>query len=205
MPPAPPGAFPLDYLYNELYSKVMSLECIMLGLLGTPKSGYQLKAELDAGVAYFWPAELSQIYVTLKRLKERGWLRDRVEPSDKGPDRRVYTRTPAGRRALCAWLAGEPQVGDERFSYLAQVYFLDELGDLGATLTFLTKLREHLARRLEALRATERAWAEGSPGYADQLPLEEFHPQLTLQLGLQVGAARLSWCEASIRRVQARL
>jgi len=183
----------------------MSLECILLGLLRTPKSGYQLKAEFDAGVAYFWPAELSQIYVTLKRLKERGWLRDRVEPSDKGPDRRVYQRTPAGRRALCAWLAGEPQVGNERFGYLAQVYFLEELGDPEATLAFLTKLRERLARRLDALRATERAWAEGSPGYPDRLPPEEFHPQLTLQLGLQVGAVRLAWCEASIRRVQARL
>src|SRR5262249_53019230 len=127
------------------------------------------------------------------------------EPSDKGPDRRVYTRTPAGRRALCAWLAGEPQVGDERFSYLAQVYFLEELGDLGATLTFLTKLRERLARWLEALRATERAWGEGSPGYPARWAPEEFHPQLTLQLGLQVGPVRLAWCEASIRRVQARL
>jgi hypothetical protein len=102
-------------------------------------------------------------------------------------------------------LAGEPQVGDERFGYLAQVYFLEELGGLEATLAFLTKLRERLARRLDALRATERAWAEGSPGYPDQLPLDEFHPQLTLQLGLQVGAARLAWCEESIRRVQARL
>jgi hypothetical protein len=106
---------------------------------------------------------------------------------------------------LCPWLAGEPRVGDERFSYLAQVYFLEELGDLEATLASLTKLRERLARRLDALRATERAWAEGPPGYPDRLPLEGFHPQMTLRPGLQVGAVGLAWCEESIRRVQARL
>jgi DNA-binding PadR family transcriptional regulator len=183
----------------------MSLEYILLGLLRTPRSGYQLKAEFDAGVANFWPAELSQIYVTLKRLTERGWLAARVEPSDKGPDRRVYHRTAAGRRALCAWLAGEPQIGDERYSYVAQVYFLEELGDLEATLAFLAKLRERLARRLDALRAIDRAGAEATPAYPDRLPLDEFHQQLTLQLGLEVGAARLSWCDASICRVQARL
>jgi len=183
----------------------MSLEYILLGLLRTPKSGYELKAEFDAGVANFWPAELSQIYVTLKRLTKRGWLRDHVEPSDKGPEKRVYQRTATGRRALFEWLVGEPQIGDERFSYIAQVYFLEELGTLEATLTFLSRLRERLARRLDALRATEHLWAKGSPDYPDQLPHDEFHAQLTLQLGLDTAGVRLAWCDDSIRRVQARL
>lgn len=183
----------------------MSLEYILLGLLRTQKSGYELKAEFDAGVANFWPAELSQIYVTLKRLTKRGWLGDRVEPSSKGPDRRVYKRTAAGRRGLREWLAAEPQIGDERYSYIAQVYFLEEFGDLKATLAFLAKLREHLARRLDALRAIDRAGAEATPAYPDRLPLDEFHQQLTLQLGLDIGTARLAWCDASMRRVKARL
>src|SRR5947208_594799 len=193
----------LDRLYNLLYSRAMSLENILLGLLRSPKSGYELKDEFDAGVANFWPAELSQIYVTLKRLSKRGWLADRVEPSDKGPDRRVYKRTAAGCRALREWLAGEPQIGDERYSYIAQVYFLEEFGDLKTTLAFLAKLRERLARRLDALRAIERAGAEATPAYPDRLPLDDFHQQLTLQLGLDIRAARLAWCDASMRRVKA--
>jgi DNA-binding PadR family transcriptional regulator len=182
----------------------MSLEFILLGLLRTPRSGYDLKAEFDVGVAHFWPAELSQIYVTLKRLTERGWLRNHVEPSDKGPDKRVYQRTPAGRRALHDWLAGDPQIGDERFSYLAQVYFLYELDDLAVSLAFLQKLRERLARRLDALRAIERA-VETSPDDLDRFSVEDFHQLLTLQLGVKTGAARLAWCEESIRRVRKRL
>jgi hypothetical protein len=102
-------------------------------------------------------------------------------------------------------LAGEPQIGDERFSYIAQVYFLEELGTLEATLTFLSRLRERLARRLDALRATEHLWAKGSPDYPDHLPHDELHAQLTLQLGLDTAVVRLAWCDGSIRRVQARL
>jgi DNA-binding PadR family transcriptional regulator len=183
----------------------MSLEYILLGLLRSPKSGYELKVEFDTGVANFWPAELSQIYVTLKRLTKRGWLADRVAPSGKGPERRVYRRTAAGRRELRVWLAGEPQIGDERYSYIAQVYFLEECRDLKATLAFLAKLRHALVRRLDSLRAIDRAGAEATPDYPDRLPLDEFHQQLTLQLGVGVGAARLAWCDGSIRRVKARL
>lgn len=183
----------------------MSLEFILLGLLRTSRSGYELKAEFDAGVANFWPAELSQIYITLKRLRKRGWLKDRIAASTKGPDRRMYQSTPTGRRALREWLTGEPEIGDERYGYAAQVYFLDELGEMPATLRFFANLRERLAARLAALQAIEQIWASESPDYPDQLPTDEFHQQLTLRLGLQTAAARLAWCDESIRRVRARL
>jgi DNA-binding PadR family transcriptional regulator len=183
----------------------MSLEFIILGLLRAPKSGYDLKAEFEAGVANFWPAELSQVYVTLKRLRRRGWLRDRVAASAKGPARRVYRRAPAGTKALHAWLAGEPLIGDERYSYAAQVYFLDELADAQLTLRFFTILRQRLTERYDALRAIEQGWAKASPEYPDRLPSEEFHQQLTLRLGLHTAAARLMWCEESIHRLRARV
>ena len=64
---------------------------------------------------------------------------------------------------------------------------------------------ECLARRLDTLRAIDLAGAEAAPAYPEGLPLDEFHQQLTLQLGLDIGAARLAWCDASMRRIKARL
>jgi DNA-binding PadR family transcriptional regulator len=182
----------------------VSLEYILLGLLGEPRSGYELKAVFDRGVAHFWPAELSQIYVNLKRMAARGWLRSELELSDRGPDRRVYARTEAGSRALREWLAGEPQIGDERYSYLAQLFLLGELEDPAATRTFLLRLRERLAQRQAALRAIDQSWREREPGYPDALPLDQFHQQLTLDLGLRTAASRLAWCDAALRRVKSR-
>ena len=77
---------------------MMTLDHILLGLLREPQSGYELKAAFDLSLNYFWPAELSQIYRNLKRLEADGAVTSRSAPSEKGPERRVYSLTPAGRR-----------------------------------------------------------------------------------------------------------
>ena len=106
----------------------MSLNHILLGLLRDPATGYDLKNAFSQSARHFWSAELSQIYPTLKRLEQRGLLRSRVEPSPKGPNRKVYWLTDEGRAELLRWLHAGPAVGTERFAYLAQLYFMDALG-----------------------------------------------------------------------------
>ena len=82
----------------------MSLENILLGMLDEPASGYDLKTEFSEGARHFWSAELSQIYPTLKKMELRGWLSSEVASSAKGPPRRVFRRTDAGRKQLLEWL-----------------------------------------------------------------------------------------------------
>ena len=72
----------------------MNLDSILLAMLTEPATGYELKTAFDQSASHFWPAELSQIYRTLKRLEEAGRLKSRSEPSDRGPDRRVYRLLP---------------------------------------------------------------------------------------------------------------
>jgi PadR family transcriptional regulator, phenolic acid-responsive transcriptional regulator len=183
----------------------MSLEHILLGLLRQSASGYDLKKVFDERIDYFWAAELSQIYPTLKRLEKRGWVRCRQAASSRGPGRRVYETTTAGRRALRDWLARGPQIGDERFAYLAQIYLMDELGDLKQTLRFFTVLRDDFNRKLEALRRLERYWAEADPRYPDELPPPDFHVQLTLRMGILSLGGHVRSCDESIRRLRARM
>lgn len=192
------------YLYKYLYSCRMSLDHILLGLLRQPASGYELKRVFDEGIGHFWAAELSQIYPTLKRLEKRRLLRARKAASQRGPGKRIYQTTAVGQAALRDWLESGPQLGDERFAYLAQVYFMDELGDANKTLRFVLRLRESVARKLEALQQIESHWAEQDSRYPDQLPAFDFHVQLTLRMGLLTLAAKLKWCDESIRRVRAR-
>jgi PadR family transcriptional regulator AphA len=180
------------------------LEFIILGLLHEPRSGYDLKAEFDAGAAHFWAAEYSQIYATLKRMRARGWLRERRASSTKGPPRRLYERTREGRRALLKWLRGTPQFGDERYAFVAQVYFLGEVEGVDAQVGFLRRLRTALAERLAALRAVDQAWARASPEYPDRLPDRDFFPAQTLRLGLRTAEARLAWCDEMIELVEKR-
>ncbi len=176
----------------------MSLDRILVGLLRRPASGYDLSRTFAGTVAHFWAAELSQIYPTLARAQRRGWLSSRWSPSAKGPARRVYRQTARGRRALKAWLEAGPHIGDERFTYLAQLFFMGEMGDGRSSLKFLERLRREFQRRLQALRAVARSikGREREPGV--------FYPWLTLRMGLTVLPARLRWCTEAIRHVRSR-
>jgi DNA-binding PadR family transcriptional regulator len=183
----------------------MSLPHILLGLLRQPASGYDLKAEFERGIRHFWSAELSQIYPTLKGMEAKGWLSSATEPSDRGPDRRVYTRTETGLAELLRWLGGPPQVGAERFAYLAQIAFMDELGDFRRTLDFMRALRARLAAWEAELRAIEAGVFAALPGYPDDLPPDELHHHVTLRMGLHTLAAKLAWCDETIARLERRL
>ena len=182
----------------------MSLDHILLGLLREPASGYDLKRLFDERIAYFWSAELSQIYPTLKRLEGRRWIRSRPAASARGRRKRLYDLTSAGRRELTAWLAGPTRFGDERFAYLAQLFFMGELGDLNRTLQFLRGVREHFAAKLAALRSLERMWGDGDHRYPDRLPDEDLHVHLALRNGLLSLEAHVGWCDESIARIAAR-
>ena len=183
----------------------MSLEHILLGLLRDPATGYDLKHTFGSGVRHFWSAELGQIYPTLKRLEERGLLRSRLEPSPKGPNRRVYTLTDEGRAELLGWLANGPAVGTERFTYLAQLYFMDALGDILETRAFVRDLREHLERWLAQLQGVERdvkaAHGERPERYSDA----GFHRFATLRMGIRSIDAKVAWCDETLAAIDSRL
>jgi len=182
----------------------MSLDHILLGLLRDPATGYDLKSTFGERIRHFWSAELSQVYPALKRLEQRRMLRSRVEPSPKGPNRKVYTLTDSGRAELERWLRGGPAVGTERFAYLAQLYFMDAVGDLGETRAFMMELRDHLACWLAQLESLEQELiaANGDPErYGDA----GFHRFATLRMGIHSIASKVAWCDETLAAIDRRL
>ena len=175
----------------------MSLDYILLGMLSKPASGYDLKIEFNQVARNFWSAELSQIYPALKRLEAKGLLECAVEPSAKGPDRKVYRRTKIGCTELVKWLEAGPVMGTQRFAYIAQLAFFAELGDLERTLDFILELRSQFVSFLAMLAATE---AEISLAEED-LPDETFHDYLCLRMGVTSIHAHIAWCDESVDRI----
>ena len=83
----------------------MSLEYAILGFLNyRPLSGYDLKKVFDNSVRHFWPADQSQIYRTLAKLAEQGYVEQEIVRGLDRPDRKEYRITPAGQEALHTWL-----------------------------------------------------------------------------------------------------
>lgn len=178
----------------------MSLDHILLGMLRSPASGYDLKAAFSEGARHYWSAELSQIYPALKRLEKAGLLSSETEPSPKGPDRKVYRRTRKGRQELLKWLKSGPVMGTQRFAYLAQLDHLDELNDLDATIDFLLQLRAQLVQFRSLLEATEGELLLAG----DDLTDEQFHDYLCLRMGVTAMQSRVAWCDESVELTRRR-
>ena len=183
----------------------MSLDHILLGLLRRPSTGYELKAEFGSTIRGFWSAELSQIYPSLKRLEARGLLRSHTEPPTRGPARRVYTRTEAGSQELARWLRDDPKLGTERFAYLAQLYFMDELDDLPETRRFLIKLRRRLSDWLDELRQVERDMRDAHGDAPERYTEEGLHHFAALRMGIHSIGAKVDWCDETVATLDARL
>ena len=183
----------------------MSLDHILLGLLRDPATGYDLKNTFNDTVRHFWSAELSQIYPALKRMERRQLLRSRVEPSQKGPNRRVYSLTDDGRDHLLQWLRRGPVVDTERFAYLAQVYFMDAIGNLDETRAFMAALRQHFLRWLAELRAVERAMHAAQGDAPEHFSTASFHRFATLRMGIHSIQAKVNWCEETLEAIDRRV
>ena len=166
----------------------MSLEHAILGFLTyQPLSGYDLKKFFDESVRHFWSATQSQIYRSLARMAETGWVEmERVEQDDR-PDRKVYHITDAGRDELLQWLSTPLKLHTVRNLWLAQIFFAHPLSD-EEIFTLFELHADKLRQKLEFFRngvqeVVERRFAEvGSK-----------RSRLLWQYTLDYGIAHLEW------------
>ncbi len=181
----------------------MSLPHVLLGMLSSPASGYELKQHFSHSVRHFWSAELSQIYPALAKLERDGLLTSSRQPSDKGPDRRIYARTRAGCKALRDWLGAGPLLRTERLGFLTQVFFLDEI-PREKRIGFFEDLKADFEARAAELAAIEAQWGADDPRFPDALPDAELVKHMTLRAGLKRYQATIEWCDECLARLRAR-
>lgn len=171
----PPGSLPV------------TTYAVLGQLAGGPSSGYDVKARLEAGAAQFWHASYSQIYAELRRLASLGLAGEEHVPQDSRPDKRVYTITPAGRRALEAWLRepwGLASLKDESLVKLT----------LAAPLA-----PSEVAGQLRRLKAEhERRRAEFEAEIAALPPDASPYLAIALRKGVHAQRAFARWCQESI-------
>src|SRR5262245_37022597 len=86
----------------------MSVRHAMLGLLvQRPRHGYELRAAFQAlvGGEENWDVKPAQIYTTLTRLEQGGFVAEDSVEQDTGPEKRIYAITVEGHKTLKEWFA----------------------------------------------------------------------------------------------------
>ena len=178
----------------------MSLEYAILGFLQySPRSGYDLKKIFDTSVQHFWPADQAQIYRTLARLAEKGWVEQEIVPQEDRPDRKLYHSTDTGRAALREWLVTPLTMEPHRSPELIQVFFAGQLSDDEALVIF-----ERGAAIFRAMLAGYDRVPAQAQAYIDEVqsPRESFFWLLTLDMGMHMARAQLAWMEKVIAMIK---
>ncbi|WP_306369310.1 PadR family transcriptional regulator [Nocardiopsis sp. CC223A] len=167
---------------------------VMAALLEGEASGYDLAKGFDASVANFWMATPQQLYRELERMEAEGLVRAHVVHQEKRPNKRLFSLTDAGYRALHAFTAAPPRPGAIREELMVQVQALD-VGDTEA-------VRASVAERVEWSRAKvaryERLRDRLLRGQTEEEYLaraERVGPYLTLLRGLEFERENVRWGE----------
>lgn len=106
-------------------NKLTTTSFAMLGMLAIrPWSTYELAKHVDRSLRPLWPRARSNLFNEPKKLAAHGLAVASEENVGRRP-RTVYAITPAGRKALEAWL-GTPGEGPVlEFEQLLKVFFAD--------------------------------------------------------------------------------
>ncbi|MFN6571476.1 PadR family transcriptional regulator [Dendronalium sp. ChiSLP03b] len=107
----------------------MSLAHTILGFLQQEKmTGYDLKTScFDRCIAPLWSADQAQIYRTLDKLVDQGWITCTVEIQHDRPNRKVYNMTEAGKAELIRWLQCPQPLPTLREPLIVQLFFAAQL------------------------------------------------------------------------------
>lgn len=143
-------------------------------------TSYELKTMVARSIGYFWSFPHSQLYAEPARLARLGLLGEERETS--GRRRRRFTITPAGQRALDAWLSAPSEgVTELRDLGLLQLFFGSRAGPARVRDLARAQAEAHEARLAEYDALSERV------GDADP-----FHAT-TLAMGLRFERAAVSF------------
>jgi len=179
----------------------LSLPHTILGFLNQQDlTGYDLKKIIDSSTQFFWHAELSQIYPTLKRLESRGLITSHRVPQEGKPEKKVYSITEAGRSTLEAWLR-EPleETPPTKSPVLLKLFFLESLGREEA-ITQMARQVSAQRRRLkhfreETVRQLDQPGLPSKPGQAVLWELIRQYGELQAQTSIR-------WLEMAIEKLE---
>lgn len=179
-------------------ARVNPTEFALLGLLAErPRTGYDIKKEVEERLAHFWSESYGHIYPMLARLRKRRLITMRAAGRRDGRQRNVYTITASGRRTLVAWFANPPAPPRPRNELLLRL-MLGRFAPPGVLLRDVAAYRAGIAGGLGQLRGVERRLA----GETDAEVADLAYWRMILSFGIELFETLERWCDATDRSLR---
>jgi len=169
----------------------MSLPHVILTVLSTrDATGYDITKEFSYSIGYFWKASHQQVYRELNKMAQNELVSCVLQPQDGKPDRKVYSITEAGRRALGQWFeqpTTHPTVRDE-FSAKLMACAIEPSAPFKEQVSILIGESKQLVNHYKEIEATH---------YRDPTKLDKNAKleRLTLRRNMIIREAWISWAQ----------
>ncbi|MEV0699609.1 PadR family transcriptional regulator [Saccharopolyspora sp. NPDC050389] len=170
---------------------------VMAALLEGEASGYDLAKVFDASVANFWMTTPQQLYRELDRMEAEGLLQARVVQQQRRPNKRMFSLTDAGFRALHEFTATPPRPGVIREEFLIQVQALD-VGDVDAVQNAIGERIEWARAKIARYERLRDRLLDGRSEDDYLAQAERVGPYLTLMRGLSFEQENVRWGEKAL-------
>jgi PadR family transcriptional regulator AphA len=170
----------------------MSLRFALLGLLAVePASGYDLKRAIDRSTYFIWNATGPQIYNTLNKLREEGYITSKSQSQKGKPDKHIHTITGDGRAALKEFMGKPIRAAVTRDEILLRIFF----GNFANKRTIERELEAYLDRIRQ-----ERAHMEATEARINAHPGSRHEARRFQLLSLRIKVAQLRAMERELVR-----
>jgi len=166
---------------------------VLLGLLTVePMSGYDLRLTIRASIGHFWNESYGQIYPSLKKLQNEGFVTCKIERQKGKPDRRIYSITKRGRERLTKWLAVPPQPEIPRNEMLLKLFFGEQVS-AKILMGYVERMAEQHRAQLSVLERTEREEIDKNRRYPGAP-----YWRMAVHFGQMEIRAHLCWAEETL-------
>ena len=168
----------------------MSLRFTLLGLLALePASGYDLKRTIERSTYFIWNATGPQIYSTLGKLRDEGYITSVSLPQKGKPEKQIHTITAEGHTALQDFLNEPIRASVTRDEVLLRIFF----GNFANKKIAMRELEAYLDR----IRG-ERAFMEATEARITAHPGRKREARRFQLLSLRIKVAQLRAMEQEL-------
>lgn len=175
---------------------------LLAGLALEPRSGYDLTQWFARAASHYWAASHASIYPTLAALEKEDLVVHATTPSARGPARKVYRVTPAGRAFLLDWVGTPAAAAEVRDEQLVKALCYGLLPPDQA-LAQLGEAKDRYATRLAQYQEIAGWLNSIDPGPDGLAPAARLGMLLTVSCGIRVAASYVAWCDEAAALIRA--
>lgn len=177
-------------------ARINKTQFAILGCLSiAPMSAYDVKTFMTRSTNYFWMEYEAQLYPTLKKLYQAGYVECQKIDAQKGGTRGLYSITEKGLQFLQQWIVKKTEQSQYRNEFILKLFFGNQV-DKKISIKHIEHYREEAAEQLTYFQKIENEINANKKIKRKPFILA------TIRYGIYITQAEIAWCNETIHSLK---